>query len=448
MARKKLNLEIMKRAMEDDGGVVWQESEGYALAPNFKGDGYKSVRVAPGSSMASAKFQARGPKVDGEQPSLGTFATPREAAVAYAMEIGATVAAHPGLAASSPPPPPPPLADPAVVGAGAVELPGPPEAECRMVIATPSTPPLPHPPPTSPSTAPNSNPNFAVISGELVAGAGAAAAAAAGAPMAAVDPHSARLERQIKEAQIAHQAAIAEADRVAAFERRARSDAEAEAGGLRMNLESLRRTLGERELELQGSQERQAQEQEGLTRKHSERIHQLEARIDYGHREWARQLQKREEELARVQMEGRRLCGDLERVKGELNIKAEEGRTSEARSRQLVLQLEGELEAAVTRHTEAERVSDERRQAEVGAANVAAFKFNNASVTVTPCSLQPAPCAPCTLHPAPYTLQLLHPSSPNPSPNPSPSPTTPQPQPQPQPGAQGANSRGRAACHQ
>ena len=85
MARKKLNLEIMKRAMEDDGGVVWQESEGYALAPNFKGDGYKSVRVAPGSSMASAKFQARGPKVDGEQPSLGTFATPREAAVAYAM---------------------------------------------------------------------------------------------------------------------------------------------------------------------------------------------------------------------------------------------------------------------------------------------------------------------------------------------------------------------------
>jgi len=264
-----------------------------------------------------------------------------------------------------------------------------------------------------------------------VAGAGAAAAAAAGAPMAAVDPHSARLERQIKEAQIAHQAAIAEADRVAAFERRARSDAEAEAGGLRMNLESLRRTLGERELELQGSQERQAQEQEGLTRKHSERIHQLEARIDYGHREWARQLQKREEELARVQMEGRRLCGDLERVKGELNIKAEEGRTSEARSRQLVLQLEGELEAAVTRHTEAERVSDERRQAEVGAANVAAFKFNNASVTVTPCSLQPAACAPCTLHPAPCTL---YPASPAPQPQPqplstSPNPTTPAPTP-------------------
>ena len=159
-AAKELNLAIMERGLEADGGVQ-KVLRGYALAPNHKGDGYKCVRVAPGSSMERPKFQARQPKVDDHQPSLGNFATPSEAARAFAVFMGATVAPHP-----STPPPQPPLANPAVVGAGALELAGPLEAEGRMVITYPSTPPFPPPPPTSPpSTAPNSNLLLAVNAG-------------------------------------------------------------------------------------------------------------------------------------------------------------------------------------------------------------------------------------------------------------------------------------------
>ena len=99
-AAKDLNLAIMERGLRADGGVR-KVLRGYALAPNHKGDGYKCVRVAPGSSMERPKFQARQPKVDDHQPSLGNFATPSEAARAFAVFMGATVAPHP-LKASRP----------------------------------------------------------------------------------------------------------------------------------------------------------------------------------------------------------------------------------------------------------------------------------------------------------------------------------------------------------
>ena len=79
-AQKKLNLDIMKRGLKGDGGVQLA-SEGRALALNFSKNGYKGVRVVEGKFP----FQARGPKVNHVQPSLGTFATPREAAVAYRL---------------------------------------------------------------------------------------------------------------------------------------------------------------------------------------------------------------------------------------------------------------------------------------------------------------------------------------------------------------------------
>ena len=126
-------------------------------------------------------------------------------------------------------------------------------------------------------------------------------------------------------------------------------------------LHELQRTVDEGKLELQELQERQAQERQGLVQQHSEHSQQQEARIEQMEASQRQQLEENEKELGRAQAEERRLRGDLERVQGELN-KAEEGRTSEAHNMQLVLQLKGQLDAAVSGRTKAEDAHAELRR--------------------------------------------------------------------------------------
>ena len=118
-------------------------------------------------------------------------------------------------------------------------------------------------------------------------------------------------------------------------------------------------------LELQYSQERQAQERQVLVQQHAEHSQQQEVRIGQMEASQRQQLEENEKELGRVQAEESQLRSDLERVQGELEVasqQTEKQQTSNTHNTQLVLQLKGDLDAAVSGQTKAEDAQAELRR--------------------------------------------------------------------------------------
>ena len=118
-------------------------------------------------------------------------------------------------------------------------------------------------------------------------------------------------------------------------------------------------------LELQYSQERQAQERQVLVQQHAEHSQQQEVRIGQMEASQRQQLEENEKELGRVQAEESQLRSDLERVQGELEVasqQTEKQQTSNTHNTQLVLQLKGDLDAAVSGQTKAEDAHAELRR--------------------------------------------------------------------------------------
>ena len=150
--KPELARQIMGEAIERDGGLQTELRDGpvvWALTLNADGDGYKGVGFAQDSTEGNFRFRARGRKVEGVQPPLGTYATPSAAAKAVAMDAGTRVAPAAQFTPSPTPPPPPLPAGPsAAVAAEDTEADrgGSPEAEKGgEVTASPSTPPSPPP---------------------------------------------------------------------------------------------------------------------------------------------------------------------------------------------------------------------------------------------------------------------------------------------------------------
>ena len=118
-------------------------------------------------------------------------------------------------------------------------------------------------------------------------------------------------------------------------------------------------------LELQYSQERQAQERQVLVQQHAEHSQQQEVRIGQMEASQRQQLEENEKELGRVQAEESQLRSDLERVQGELEVasqQTEKQQTSNTHNTQLVLQLKGDLDVAVSGRTKAEDAHAELRR--------------------------------------------------------------------------------------
>ena len=130
-------------------------------------------------------------------------------------------------------------------------------------------------------------------------------------------------------------------------------------------LHELTETVDKGKLELRQLQEQQSQERQALVQQHSEHSQQQETRIGQMEASHRQQLEAKEKALGQAQAEECQLRSDLEQVQGELkeaSQQTEANRTSNAHNTQLVLQLKGDLDVAVSGRTKAEEAHAELRR--------------------------------------------------------------------------------------